>query len=183
MRSDKDIVQQVAWSAACRLVEFDRQALAEAAEIGIETAGTWIRRWVRLGQIEALGKQGGSTERYRVIGERREAPAPGPVKETPQGNMWRAMRAFRAPFTAVDIAAHSATEVVEVGPDDARAFCQMLVRAGYLRVLRTAVPGKREAIYRLIRDTGPRPPRERRVRAIWDPNLGDFTHLPTGDAS
>lgn len=182
MRDEKNILQQVAWSAACRLVDFDRPSLASAAQIGIDTAGTWIRRWVRLGQIEALGRQGGTTERYRVTGERREAPAPDPVQKTPEGNMWRAMRAFRAPFTAVDIAAHSSTDVIEVGRDDARAFCQMLVRAGYLRVLRTAVPGKREAIYRLIRDTGPRPPRERRVRAIWDPNLDEFTHLPAGGA-
>jgi len=182
MRSDTGIVEQVAWSAACRLVEFDRRALAEAAQLGIDTAGTWIRRWLKLGKIEALGKQGGTTERYRVIGETRQAPAPDPVRQSPAGNMWRAMRAFRAPFTAVDIAAHSSTEDVAVGLDDARAFCQMLVRAGYLRVLRTAVPGKREAIYRLVRDTGPRPPRERRVRAIWDPNLDEFTHLPAGGA-
>ena len=182
MRDEKDILQQVAWSAAGRLVEFDRKALAEAAQIGVDTAGTWIRRWVRAGTIEALGKQGGTTERYRVTGETRSVLAPGPAKQTPQGNMWRAMRAFRAPFTAVDIAAHSSTDVLEVSLEAARAFCQMLVRSGYLRVLRTAVPGKREAIYRLIRDTGPRPPRERRVRAIWDPNLDAFTHLPNGGA-
>lgn len=179
MRDEKDILQQVAWSAACRLVEFDRRALSEAAQIGIDTAGTWIRRWVRAGTVEPLGKGDGTTERYRVRGETRPVPAaPAPAKQTPDGNMWRAMRAFRAPFTAVDIAAHSTTDTIAVGPDDARAFCQMLLRSGYLRVLRTAVPGKREAIYRLIRDTGPKPPRERRVRAIWDPNLDAFTHLP-----
>lgn len=178
MRDEKDILQQVAWTAAGRLTEFDRKALAEAAQIGIDTAGTWIRRWAKAGRIEALGKKDGTTERYRVIGETREAPARLTGKQTPDLNMWRSMRAFRAPFTAVDIAAHSTTEAVSVSTEEARAFCQMLVRSGYLRVLRTAVPGKREAIYRLIRDTGPKPPRERRVRAIWDPNLDAFTHLP-----
>ncbi|MCB1345335.1 MAG: hypothetical protein H6900_09920 [Rhodobacter sp.] len=183
MRDEKNILQQVAWSAACRLVTFDRRALSEAAQIGIDTAGTWIRRWVRAGTVEALGKRDTTTEWYRVIGAARSLPAgPDPVKQSSQGNMWRAMRAFRAPFTAVDIAAHSSTDVIAVGRDEARSFCQMLTRSGYLKVLRTAVPGKREAIYRLIRDTGPRPPRERRVRAIWDENLGAFTHLPEAGA-
>jgi len=177
MRDEKDILQQVAWTAAGRLVEFDRRALAEAAQIGIDTAGTWIRRWAKAGRIEALGKKGGTTERYRVIGEAREAPPKMAGNQTPDLNMWRSMRAFRAPFTAIDIAAHSTTEDVSVSAETARAFCQMLVRSGYLRVLRTAVPGKREAIYRLIRDTGPKPPRERRVRVVWDPNLDEFTHL------
>jgi hypothetical protein len=43
-----------------------------------------------------------------------------------------------------------------------------------------ALPGRREAIYRLVRDTGPRPPRERRVRAVWDENLGEYTYISGG---
>ncbi|MDP2064178.1 MAG: hypothetical protein Q8Q63_03405 [Phaeovulum sp.] len=42
------------------------------------------------------------------------------------------------------------------------------------------MPGRREAIYRLIRNTGPRPPRERRVRAVWDDNLGELVLLNGG---
>ncbi|MGR3485511.1 MAG: hypothetical protein ACU0BF_09210 [Paracoccaceae bacterium] len=61
---------------------------------------------------------------------------------------------------------------------EAAAFCKMLLRGGYLRVTRKAVPGQRRPRYRLIRDTGPVPPVEKRLRAVWDENLGEYTHIP-----
>lgn len=181
MRDEMDIHRQVAWNAACRLVEFDRRSLAGAAGIGYETAGVWVRRWLRAGTIEPLGKRGGTTEWYRIAGAP-ALPVAEPKGQTPQGNQWRAIRKFGGPFTPVDIAAHSSTAAAPVSRADAQAYCQMLVKGGYLRVRRRAVPGKREAVYQLIRDTGPKPPRERRVRAIWDDNDGAFVHLPDGGA-
>ncbi|MCB1395940.1 MAG: hypothetical protein KDJ98_08200 [Rhodobacteraceae bacterium] len=180
MRTDQTPLEQVTWSAAERLGEFDRRALADAAEVGYETVSTWVRRWLQRGRIEALGKQGGTTQRYRVLGSTPEAAAARPARQTGPGNMWRTMRGLRSAFTPTDVAAHSTTEAVTVTPADAQVFCQMLVKAGYLRPVRKALPPRREAIYQLIRDTGPRPPRERRVRAVWDENLGEFTHLPEG---
>ena len=46
-----------------------------------------------------------------------------------------------------------------------------------MRVTRKAKPGVNEAFYRLIRDTGPRAPVEKRVRAIYDPNEERLTHV------
>lgn len=80
-------------------------------------------------------------------------------------------------FSAIDLAAHSNTPEVAVTPEAAREYCQMLTRAGYLRVERAAIPGRREAVYRLIKNTGPRPPMERRVRAVFDENLGEIVHV------
>lgn len=188
MRADKTPLEQIAWSAAQRLVEFDYRALSEEAQVGYETVGTWVRRWQRQGKVEALGKGEGQTLRYRLIGAEAlpRIPATRGSAQTAPGNMWRTMRAMRTAFTPTDIAAHSTTDAVAVSHDDARGFCQMLTRAGYLRVVRKALPPRREAIYRLIRNTGPRPPRERRVRAVWDDNLGEYVYLPSdstgGDA-
>lgn len=71
-----------------------------------------------------------------------------------------------------------ATETQEIGIKDARAYCSALLKSGHLKVVRKSVPGKREAMYRLIRNTGPQPPRERRVTGIWDENLGRYLYLP-----
>ncbi|MBN8290561.1 hypothetical protein JI664_01155 [Rhodobacter sp. NTK016B] len=184
MRSDKTPLEAVAWNAALRLVEFDYRSLSDEAQVGYETAGTWVRRWMRLGKVECLGKGDGQTMRYRVVGAALEPKPPvnriGP--QTPELNMWRTIRAMRVAFTPTDIAAHATTDTVEVSQKQARNYCQMLTRAGYLRVVRKALPPRREAVYQLIRDTGPRPPRERRLRVVWDDNEGEIAHLPGGDA-
>lgn len=167
---------QAAWAAAIRLGEFSYAGLSAAVSIPLDRATRLVRGWVRSGAVEALGKQGGRTLRFRC----RPEATPGPTPPTPpsgEGNMWRTMRAMRAAFTPTDIAAHATTGDVLVSRDEAQLYCQLLARAGYLRVARKAAPPRREAVYRLVRDTGPQPPRERRVRAVWDANLAEFTHL------
>ncbi|KAF0674353.1 hypothetical protein PMES_03357, partial [Profundibacterium mesophilum KAUST100406-0324] len=102
-------------------------------------------------------------------------------KGRPAENMWTAARMLTT-FSPRDLAAHSTTDDVLVSEDDARLFCGFLLRGSYVRVIRKAAPGKREARYKLVRNTGPRPPVERRLRAIWDENTGQYTHIPGVDA-
>jgi hypothetical protein len=91
------------------------------------------------------------------------------------------MRGLRS-FTPTDIAAHASTDLVQVVTADAHAYCRVLLAGGYLRVERKASPvRKQEAIYRLIRNTGPRPPRAARVSAVVDDNTNSVTLL--GDRS
>lgn len=95
----------------------------------------------------------------------------------PQDNMWRTARQLRA-FGALDLVAWSSTDEVPVSESMARQFCALLLKGGYVRVTRKAKPGINDAMYRLIRDTGPKAPTERRIRAIFDPNQGRFVHVP-----
>ena len=37
-------------------------------------------------------------------------------------------------------------------------------------MVRKAVPGRSQAVYRLVRNTGPQPPMIQRVRQVFDPN-------------
>jgi hypothetical protein len=80
------------------------------------------------------------------------------------------MRQLKAGFGPREIAAHATTEETEVTVEAAQDYCRALLGAGYLAVAKKAVPGKTQAIYRLIRNTGPRAPREKRVRAVIDAN-------------
>ncbi len=85
-------------------------------------------------------------------------------------NMWRSMRML-SQFSYRDIAAHSTTDVVAVPETAAKAYCSMLLRCGYLRVLQKADVRGRVAIYRLIRNSGPMPPMIQRIKVVYDPNL------------
>lgn len=91
-------------------------------------------------------------------------------------NMWRSMRVM-AQFDYRDIALHSTTPTVSVTEETAKSFCAMLLATGFLRVVQKADPVKgRLAIYRLIRNDGPKPPQIQRVKQVFDPNTGKVYH-------
>lgn len=169
-----------AWATAQRLGTFTYHDLAAEAAISVERATDFVQHWERARAVEFLGLGTKRRKEWKVIAmalpPRSHADGSAIRTSTVQGNLWRAIRGFRA-FSAVDLAAHSNTPEVAVTPEAAREYCQMLTRAGYLRVERPAIPGRREAVYRLIKNTGPRPPMERRVRAVFDENLGEIVHV------
>lgn len=93
-------------------------------------------------------------------------------------NIWRSMRMLKT-FTPADLVIHSTTDTVEVQLATAKKYCAMLLKAGYLRVLEKAVPGgKRQARYRLIRDSGPLPPQIQSVKQVYDQNLRRVMYTP-----
>ncbi|MDQ7775189.1 MAG: hypothetical protein Q4615_04370 [Paracoccus aminovorans] len=96
-------------------------------------------------------------------------------------NMWNSMRGL-VEFSPRDISAHSTTPDVRVSEPTAKSYCSMLLRTGYLRVLKKAEPAAgRQAIYRLIRNSGPKPPQIQRIKQVFDPNTG-AVHVPGGQA-
>ncbi len=94
--------------------------------------------------------------------------------------MWRVMRANKKDgFAAADLGAH-ATE--PLSPTEVRNYINILLSCGYLKVIQKSAPRSgRVARYRLIKDTGPIPPRLQNVRQLYDPNT-DQAVLPGGPA-
>lgn len=95
-------------------------------------------------------------------------------------NMWRSMR-MMGQFSPTDLAAHSTTDSTDVSLTTAKAYCTELTRAGYLRVIRKARPPKAQAVYKLVRDTGPLPPQITKVTQVFDQNLQCL--MPQGGGS
>lgn len=92
-----------------------------------------------------------------------------------QEQMWRTLRMLKADTNARELAAHAGTPEIPVRESAANDYLGNLHRAGYLELVR---PGKGvgrggvQARYRLISNTGPRPPMVCRADAVYDPNLG-----------
>lgn len=87
-------------------------------------------------------------------------------------NLWRSMRML-SKFSTLDLALHSSTPTCSVAEATAQSYISMLLSTGFLAVVQKADPVKgRKAIYRLIRNDGPRPPQVQRVKQIYDPNTG-----------
>jgi hypothetical protein len=181
------------WTTALRLGEFNYASLAAECHIDMRRAALLIRGWRTTGL--ATFKEVGTKRRhvFMLTAAARQIDLPAnliviePVASAAE-NLWRTARQLRS-FGPKDLAVHSTTPQVDVTEEDAARFCQMLLRGAYVRVLRKAsftrkggTVVKTAPIYRMVRDTGPFPPVERRVAAIYDPNLGQFTHIAGGEA-
>ncbi|MGR3481658.1 hypothetical protein [Salipiger marinus] len=168
-------MEKHAWGLVKGLAEIHWTDLADKG-IAERTAKKFLQRWERNGRIR-FSRRDDQHRKFFVDVEKAIpviAPAsPGDQAASPEGNMWRAMRRLGA-FTPTDVAAHSNAGGVEVSLDKARAYCRQLLGAEYLRVRVTAIPGRRDARYQLIRDTGPLPPRSTLVRGVLDPNEQSF---------
>lgn len=174
-RSRQKVRQPMAdasWAHALTLPQFGYAEISAGMKIGLETATRIVRGWDAAGALVAIQAGPGLRSLWKPRpGYQPPMPAMG---RTPEINMWTAMRGLGA-FTPTDIAAHATTDSITVAVDQAAAYCRALLAANYLRVARKADPGVREAIYRLIQNSGPRPPLERRVRAIVDGNTETIT--------
>ncbi|MEQ5870220.1 hypothetical protein J4E08_09950 [Sagittula sp. NFXS13] len=174
MKEFRSAMERDAWSKVEGLAELHWSDLA-AKGVHAETAQQFIRRWEAAGRIRQIRKDG---HRKIYVNTERAIPVAPPVKgdPTPEGNMWRTMRR-PGNFTPVDLVAMSNANGVEVTLDKARAYCRTLLEAGYLRVRETAIPGKRQPRYQLIRNTGPCAPVVKRLNGVEDPNEGTFAPL------
>lgn len=166
-----------AWAHAVRLDAFGYSEISRAMKIGHDAATRIVRSWAADGVLEPVQTGHRLRKLWRVRPGRRPV-LPAPTRSAEQ-NMWTAMRGLQS-FTPTDIAAHASTAAVAVESGVAAAYARALTAAGYLRVARKAAAGGREAIYRLVRNSGPRPPVERRVRAVVDGNTSAITLIAGG---
>ncbi len=156
-----------AFAFAATLPEFGYADIAIKMAVTEDHARKIVRAWKAKGLLDEVR----SGHRLRSIWKVRDGArsALAAKSRSPALNMWTAMRQMKS-FSPRELAAHATTEETEVTLEGAQDYCRALLGAGYLTVARKAVPGKVPAIYRLTRDTGPRPPREKRVRALIDDN-------------
>lgn len=180
-RKNREAVAEAAWALALRLPWFGYAEIAAEMKISLDQATKIVRDWAAQGVLELLRSKNGIRKLWKVRPgcDRPAAPVPGSRSATE--NLWTAMRGLRS-FTPTDLAAHASTDLVQVATADAQAYCRVLLAGGYLRVERKASPArKREAIYRLVRNSGPRAPRAARVSAVVDDNTNAVILL--GDRS
>jgi hypothetical protein len=175
-RVNREAVAEAAWALALRLPQFGYGEIAAEMKISIEQATRIVRDWDGKSALELLQSGSGLRKLWKVRpGCDRAAPAPR--GRSAEENLWTAMRGLRS-FTPTDLAAHASTDQVSVAVADAQAYCRVLLAGGYLRVERKASPARhQEAIYRLIRNSGPRPPRATRVSAVVDDNTNSVVLL------
>lgn len=89
-----------------------------------------------------------------------------------QEQLWRSMHMLKR-FSLSELKLAASTEIVSVTESTASSYCKHLCRAGYLvRCGRI----NRRTLYAIVPGTyyGPRAPMVTKVKAIYDPNLGEL---------
>lgn len=158
----------VAWATVQTMPQFGYAELSISARISERSVGRLVRAWASEGRLIVIREPKNNQRGLWKVDPaflRKPAIRPRTVEEC----LWTAMRQIKA-FSPRVLAANAAVPDIEITVEVAQAYCRALLAAGYLRVARKAEHGKTEAIYQLIRNTGPRPPREKRVRAVIDDN-------------
>ena len=174
--------QQAIWDEIRKLKGFTITDLWGVVDMKRGSIIDYVKRLIA-GEYVVRSNNFSTSSRYHLVKDA-GVHAPRLTKEgkpVTQGggtqNMWRTMRMLKQ-FSPRDLAVHSNTDTVSVTDLTARSYCSMLLKAGYLRVLQKAVPGKNQATYKFVRDTGPKAPQIQRVKQVYDPNLNEVTYTP-----
>lgn len=167
------------WALAKTHETFTKQELAGAARRSEDFVHAAIRDWVEWGYVEEAGQRG-NKKLWKITGKAGDPGRKlisGVLNATPEERMWFAIRKCGSLFCARDVAMWSNAEDIPITVEAAHGYCRNLLAGNYLRCDVKADGKGAPAYYRLIRDTGPRAPIERRVRALLDPNRNELTLL------
>ena len=165
-------VEAKIWQLAQRQVSFGYGEVVAELSLSERLVREVLLGWVAEGRLTERGPGKRHRKMFEVTAAYR---APKDRAGMIAQQLWTAMRGLKT-FDPIDLAAQC-REDLSVSVAEASAYAQSMLRGGYLKVRRTASPGLREATYQLVRDTGPRPPRERRVTAVWDPNEANYAYV------
>lgn len=160
------------WALAQRQVTFGYGEVIAELSLSEAMVREVLLRWVAEGRLTQAGAGKRHRKMFEVTAAYRE---PKDRLSIVAQQLWTGMRGMKV-FEPLDLSAQC-REDLQVTQAEASAYAQALLRGGYLKVRCTASPPVREAKYQLVRDTGPRPPREKRVTAVWDPNEATYAYV------
>lgn len=191
--------RQRVWEAIRRLADLPAGVFTEKmvwhetegfeTDVDTETVRDYRRGLVAAGYLELVKK---ATHRepatYRLARDNgSEAPrvrrdGTAVTQGLAQEQMWRTLRQLKGDTNGRELAAHASTPAIPVAEVAARDYLLNLHNAGYLaRTKEGRVTGRNvsrtQARYRLVKNTGPRPPMVCRTNCLYDPNIGEIVRV------
>lgn len=162
---------------------FDVQALCKPM-VKVDTVRTYLSALALGGYLERVESEPAPRQAIQYTLKRRVLEAPRLNRDgapVTQGlvtlAMWRCMRVLKA-FNATQLAQAASVEDFTVNASTAKTYIGYLAQAGYLATVTPSRPGV-QAVYRLVRNTGPHAPAITRRKVVFDRNTGTFAELQT----
>ena len=158
--------------------------IAQQAEVEVDTARRYIHCLDKGGFLVKVAGAEFEKAEYQLLKDTGiEAPklnAQGQLVTMglAQEAIWRCLRMLGA-LDAFQILNHVTAAGIDIKLDNVRRYLRALKKAGYLKLIRPAIPAQRKPeVLALIprMNTGPRPPQIQRVGVVYDPNLNKVMH-------
>lgn len=168
----RDPSYQTVMKAAKELGRFTRADLVHSTGLSSSVVGQQVRRMMDRKEIVVVRKDAGvellefHTVTKLVVD-----------RSSPEAALWTAMRTMRR-FEPIDLITALKASDADVDLDAAKRYCNILLKARYLRCISKAVTGRRDARYTLTIDSGPLPPVQRRMTVLVDPNEERVAWVP-----
>ncbi len=184
------------WIVIREKQEFTINDIEDETRIIRTTIRSYLQGLVSGGYLQILNpgerKKAGNTflpERYELINDIGvEAPqVDRKGQEVNRGarreQMWRTMKVL-GQFNYKDLAINASLEDSSVSEMDAKKYCNMLYKAGFLALKKRGKPGGTLNVYLFLnsKNTGPKPPRIKQITQVWDANT-DKVMYESGGAS
>lgn len=169
------------WAAIRTMKTFYLADILERCDCGKDQARGYLNALAQAGYVEALPRPDcGAAYAFRLIRDC-GVHAPqidrdgNPLPINGRQRMWMAMKALKT-FSYRDLSL--AAQVSDV---DAKFYTRWLLRAGYLSVTNRKWQTKDTMTFVPSRDTGPKPPKIRKDKAVYDRNLNKIIWSPERD--
>jgi hypothetical protein len=178
MNEEKRIAErEKLWQAIRKAGEFRLEDVLVKTALNKRTVEQYLQGLSKCEKpyLEAITTQG-SPRTYKLVRDSQEPPRVRPdgtfvTQGQGRKNLWRTMRIMKQ-FDFTMLVEASSTDTHKVAPSEAKTYLRYLIRAGYVR---QAGKDFVTATFRLVRDTGPKPPMIQRVKQVYDPNLKKVT--------
>lgn len=169
-------MRQALWTVMRELREFGISELEDRTRVCDATIHGYVAALTKGGYVERVNasqRQGGhiAKARYALINDigvdaprinaKGEESRQGCIRE----QLWRTMRILGS-FATQDLIVHATTEDCAIKLGSAREYLKYLAKAGYI------VQRQRGGAWRLVKNTGPRPPVIQQIPQVFDPNTG-----------
>ena len=157
------------WTAMRELREFTVFDLLHRTSLSARSVEDYIKGYIASGHVMKVQSIAGKSQ-YRLardtgvetprIRKNGQPVTQGYGREI----MWRSMRTLKD-FSIADLLAQGKVAGVLIAEREAKSYCDILARAGYLKSY------DRRYQFIAVRYSGPRPPMVQRLKQLYDPNL------------
>lgn len=166
--------REIIWAEIRKQGEFTQKSLEQKTRVNEDTIRTYVRGLLKAGFIEQVGEIKNElspfvrttlkSKLYRLVNDigvdtPRVTRDGRMLKPDLTADLWRSMRILKC-FSVEELCFSISRDVKYY---TAETYCVFLHKAGYLR--------RNEGKYWLINNSGPRAPKIRRIKAVYDPNL------------
>ena len=167
-------IEKELWNLIKDKDQFTLVGMKTQTELGDWVVENFFRKLRRL-KVIRLARWDGKMRLFTALSEEDYQTKLATMRFSHEGAIWSCIRSLGT-FSPEDIQA-ALIGAQDVGFKKIASYCGVLKRAGYLKVM--SGTGK-QTRYRLVDDTGPLPPRRKRVFVLVDQNVGRVRHV-TGE--